>query len=61
MRKCKKVSIKEITEDCEKKTLYPEENCGQPTTVIDCEDVPEDESRAGGGKRGERKKKAGKK
>jgi hypothetical protein len=38
---CKKVSIKKITEDCEKTTLYPEENCGYPTTIEECEDAPE--------------------
>jgi hypothetical protein len=39
---CKKVSIKKITEDCEKTTLYPEENCGYPTTIVECADTPED-------------------
>ena len=40
---CRKVSIKEIAEACEKSSLYPEENCGQPTTYLECEVKTDDE------------------
>ncbi|MFQ5736459.1 MAG: hypothetical protein ACE5GY_06300 [Thermodesulfobacteriota bacterium] len=39
-RVCREVSIKDICEDCERTTLYPEENCGYPTTLLVCEDLP---------------------
>ncbi len=38
-RLCREISIKDICEACERTTLYPEENCGCPTTVMICEDV----------------------
>ncbi|MBI5631995.1 MAG: hypothetical protein HZA15_00715 [Nitrospirae bacterium] len=38
-KRCREISIKDICEACEKTTLYPEENCGCPTTVVICEDV----------------------
>jgi hypothetical protein len=40
---CRKVSIKEIAEACEKSSLYPEENCGQPATYLECEVKPDEE------------------
>jgi hypothetical protein len=49
---CRKVSIKEIAEACEKSSLYPEENCGQPATYLECEfktdgDITEVEEKKG--------------
>lgn len=41
---CRKVSIKEIAKACEKASVYPEENCGQPTTYLECEVIPDEES-----------------
>lgn len=40
---CKKVSIKEIAKACEKASVYPEENCGQPTTYLECEFIDEED------------------
>lgn len=37
---CREISIKDICEDCERTTLYPEVNCGQPTSFTFCEEVP---------------------
>lgn len=37
---CREISIKETTEDCERTSLYPEENCGQPTSYMVCEVIP---------------------
>lgn len=37
---CKEISIKDIVKDCERTTLYPEVNCGQPENYTVCEDVP---------------------
>lgn len=42
VRVCKEVSIRDICEDCERTTLYPEENCGCPTTLVVCKDIPEE-------------------
>lgn len=39
VRVCREVSVKEITADCERTTLYKEENCGQPTSYVVCEEV----------------------
>ncbi|MBI5969880.1 MAG: hypothetical protein HY884_01860 [Deltaproteobacteria bacterium] len=36
---CREISIKDICEECERTSLYPEENCGCPATVVICEDV----------------------
>lgn len=36
---CKEISVKGICEECERTTLYPEENCGQPTVFVVCEEV----------------------
>lgn len=41
-RICREVSIKDICEECERTSLYPEENCGCPTTVVICEDAPQE-------------------
>lgn len=38
---CKEISIKDVCEECEKTTLYPEENCGHPTKIIVCEEAVE--------------------
>lgn len=36
---CREISIKDIAADCEKTTLYPEENCGHPDSYTVCEDI----------------------
>ncbi|MBI5237833.1 MAG: hypothetical protein HY887_05355 [Deltaproteobacteria bacterium] len=36
---CREISIKDICEECERTSLYPEENCGCPTTAVICGDV----------------------
>ncbi|MBI2411702.1 MAG: hypothetical protein HYV24_00625 [Deltaproteobacteria bacterium] len=36
---CGEISVKDVTADCEKATLYPEENCGQPTSYTVCEEI----------------------
>lgn len=35
---CTEISIKDVCEECEKTTLYPEDNCGHPTKLILCEE-----------------------
>lgn len=36
---CREISVKDISSDCEKATLYPEENCGQPDSYMVCEEI----------------------
>lgn len=36
---CREISVKDITADCEKSALYREENCGQPTSYVVCEEI----------------------